>query len=303
MRHSRSAEFTRALESFRPGTTGQRRWVDDAPDPNDPAALVRRAEVLRAAWRPEISDRIAYLEQRCSGKRVLDIGCVAHDVARMKSPLWLHGRLAAVASECLGVDVLAEGVEAMCRLGFDGVAHDLGTGLGPIAERAPFDVVVAGELIEHVESVDMLFRTARDALVPGGELILTTPNPYAPDRVRAHQLGLVYENVDHILFAFPSGIAELAERHGLVLSEAAVTRRQRPTGVVARLKAVRRRLRGRQWAAVGYTTWGERRIRRVSFGPVGGVLRGMWRPGQRLTGETFVYVITQPEASGASTDA
>ena len=84
-----------------------------------------------------------------------------------------------------------------------------------MAATGPFDVIVAGELIEHVGSIDMLFEVARDLLSPTGEMILTTPNPWAPARVAAGQRGEVWENADHILFAFPSGVAELAERHGL----------------------------------------------------------------------------------------
>ena len=278
-----------------------RRWADAADDPNDPTVVMRRAGTLRAAWRPPISDRIAYLEARCREKRVLDIGCVAHDVARMGSPDWLHRRLAVVAARCVGVDVVSEGVEEMRRLGFEAVLHDLRAGLGPLSDFAPFDVIVAGELIEHVESIDMLFVAAAEALATDGQLIVTSPNPYAPHRVRAAQLGIAWENVDHILYAFPSGIAELAERHGLVLTEAAVTDERRPLRIKAVPKAVLRCLRGSAWTTVGFSTVGKDRVRRVSWGRVASVGRGMWWPNRRFLGETFIYVIRRPRSeSGAS---
>jgi hypothetical protein len=141
MRHSRSKLFQDALASFVPGTPGPKRCTDVAADPNHPAALVRRAEVLRQAWRPPIGDRLEFVANRCAGKHVLDIGCVAHDVARMSSQQWLHGRVAAVAASCVGVDVLDEGVEHMRAIGFDAMSHDLREGLGPLAERDPFDVI------------------------------------------------------------------------------------------------------------------------------------------------------------------
>ena len=278
------------------------RWSDIAGDPNDPSALVARADVLRAAWREPVRDRLAFLESRCRSKRVLDIGCVAHDAARMRAPGWLHSRLAAVAAECLGVDVLEDGVRTMRSMGFHAVVHDLATGLGPIEAHAPFDVIVAGELIEHVVALDMLFRTAVHTLASDGELIITTPNPYAPHRVRAAQLGIVWENADHVLYAFPSGIAELCERHGLVLAEAMVTvessSRQRG-GLVDR---VQRKVRGTQWAAVGIASLGRRRIRRVDFGRVGRAVHGLWRPRRRFVGETFIYVVrrsSRPADGGA----
>ncbi|MEO7572241.1 MAG: methyltransferase domain-containing protein [Acidimicrobiales bacterium] len=289
VRHSRSAEFDEVL-----GVVTSReapRWTDLTSDPNHAAALASRADVLRRAWRPPIRDRVRFLEERCRARRVLDVGCVAHDVARMDRPQWLHGRLAAVAERCIGVDVLAAGVNEMQKRGYHVVLHDLRSGLGPLAAEAPFDVIIAGELIEHVESMDMLFRLAAEALTPEGRLILTTPNPYAPHRVRAGQLGLVWENVDHILYAFPSGVAELAERHGLFLAEAAVTDDRRRLRPKERVKALRRWLRGSQWVTVGFATAGIPRVQRVGYGPKAGALHGLWRPRRRFLGETFVYGI------------
>jgi 2-polyprenyl-3-methyl-5-hydroxy-6-metoxy-1,4-benzoquinol methylase len=293
MRHSRAQAFQEALvQRVPPGTV---RWTDVADDPNDPAALAHRAARLRAAWRGPIADRIAFLEERCRHRRVLDIGCVAHDVARMDSPEWLHGRLARVASHCVGVDVLEDGVREMQARGFTVLAHDLATGLGPVAEYAPFDVIVAGELIEHVEHIGVLFELARTALRTDGQLVVTTPNPYAPHRVRAAQLGVVWENVDHILYAFPSGVAELAERYGLMLAEAAtVDNRIAVRGLKARLRTWKRRALGRQWRNVGFASLGPPRS--VSVGP-DQLQRNVWRVlgrRRRFLGETFVYVIRHP---------
>lgn len=289
MRHSRSKSFDAALAAPSADRAGARHWTDDASDPNDPRALVRRAEVLRAAWRPAVADRGGFIVERCTGKSVLDIGCVAHDVARMSSPWWMHGRIAGVASACVGVDVLVEGVEQMRHLGFDAVVHDLRDGLGPLAERGPFDVIVAGELIEHVEAIDMLFATAALVLAPSGEMIITTPNPYSTDRVRAGQRGLVWENVDHILYAFPSGIAELCERHGLRLAEAATTSDGSSSDAAEWLRRARRWLRGQQWVNVGVRSQGARGVARTG-GPWPSVASRFGRR-SRFVGETFVYVV------------
>ena len=298
MRHSRARAYDEALAA----TTGAaapnvaRRWSDVADDPNDPRALARRARTLREAWREPVADRSAFIVERCRGRRVLDIGCVAHDVERMASPDWLHGQVAAAAETCLGVDVLPDGVDAMRRAGFDAVTHDLTDGPGPVAERGPFDVIVAGELIEHVPSMDMLFTTARDLLSEAGELIITTPNPWAPHRVAAGQRGDCWENADHILFAFPSGVAELAERHGLVLAEATTTTAERqPRGPRAMVRRVRRRLRGTGWVRVGFATRGPEQVVRVSGWPVQPPAAGA--RGALFVGETSIYVVRRPDAA------
>lgn len=293
MKHSRSQEFERALADRHHDA---KRWTDLADDPNHPDALAFRAKTLRAAWREEIPDRSEFIVARARARRVLDIGCVAHDIERMKSSSWLHGRVASVADTCVGVDILEDGVAHMRRLGFDAICHDLTQGPGPIVDRGPFDVIVAGELIEHVPATDMLFRTARDLLAPGGELIVTTPNPWAPHRVRAGQRGDCWENTDHILFAFPSGMAELAERHGLVLAEAATTAPPRllPSGLRHAMRATRHRVRGTRWTRTGFATVGEERSLAVP-----GRKRLPWTRGShdRFIGETFVYVVRKPEDS------
>ena len=296
IRHSRQAQFVDALT----GPDDQaRRWSELASDPNAPPALVHRARVLQAAWRPSIADRIAFIEDRCRGRKVLDVGCVAHDVERMSAPTWLHGRIAAAADQCLGVDVLPSGVEEMRRRGFEVVLHDLTTGLGPISDSAPFDVIVAGELIEHVEALDMLFALADEALGDTGQLIITTPNPYAPERVRAGQLGIVWENVDHVVYAFPSGIAELCERHGLRLSEAATTE-DRPQGRIVDLRALARLVRGTGWVTAGYATNGALRHVRADLGPLLRGGRRRWFRHRRFIGETFVYVVVKAPPTGGS---
>jgi len=288
LRHSRHRRFAEALNG---PVRSVRHWSELSSDPNAPTVLAHRARMLQAAWRPPIADRIAFIEERCRNRKVLDVGCVAHDVERMSAPSWLHGRIAAVAGHCVGVDVLDAGVQEMRRRGYDVVLHDLRTGLGPIAGEGPFDVIVAGELIEHVEALDMLFTVAAQALGDTGQLIITTPNPYAPDRVRAGQLGIVWENVDHIVYAFPSGIAELCERHGLRLAEAAVTADHRPGGtLVPRLRTLLRLLRGQGWVAAGYATNGA--LRHVRADPP--LLRRCrrWFLGRRpFVGETFVYIV------------
>lgn len=306
MRHSRSQAFADALPAARSGESGNH-WSSVADDPNDPHALAMRASVLRQAWIPEIPNRVGFLLERCKDKRVLDIGCVAHDLARMDAANWLHGQIAGVAASCLGVDIHGEGVSEMRRRGFQAIEHDLAQGLGPLDLEKPFDVIVAGELIEHVESMGMLFDAAAALLVDGGELIITTPNPWAPHRVRAAQLGIVWENTDHILFAFPSGIAELASRHGLRLAEATSTVLERNdyAGVRDRIKALRRRVRGRHWETVGYASLGDARVARVgalfSGAWIVAKLRQLQRPRRRFLGESFVYVV-RPAQTGAQNE-
>jgi len=299
MRHSRAAAFDTAIDRSATGDPA-RHWSALAPDPNAVDVIVHRARRLAAAWADPVPDRIAFLEARCRGRRVLDIGCVAHSTERMRDASWLHGRLARVAGTCLGVDVLPEAVELMNRSGYEVVLHDITTGAGPLEDRGPFDVIVAGELIEHIPSVDALFRLAAALLAPDGIMVLTTPNPYAPHRVRAGQRGVVWENVDHIVYAFPSGVAELCDRNGLVLGEARVTEERSDLTVRSVLRSSKRWIRGAGWRNVGVGTAGEFRQASVEPGELGRALRSMLPTRRRFVGESFIYVVRRADALSAA---
>lgn len=158
-----------------------------------------------------------------------------------------------------------------------------------------FDVIVAGEFIEHIEQLDVLFRLAERVLAPEGQMIVTTPNPYAPHRVRAARRGVVWENVDHVIYAFPSGMAELSERHDLQLLEAATVSGATRSAPRDWIGAVKRRLQGTQWTQLGFTSLGYRKVARVDRGIVDHALSRLRRPRPMFTGETFLYVVGRPE--------
>ncbi len=170
--------------------------------------------------------------------------------------------------------------------GFEAIVHDLGGGLGPLADRGPFDVIVAGELIEHLDDQGMLFRVAREALAPGGRMILTTPNPYAPMRQWAGSRGVVWENADHVVLAFPSGIAALAQRHGLRLLEAmTVVPGRHAASLGERARRIKRRVTGARFRVIGLST---------AAGDVRPTFLGDSTSGRSrlmFSGETFIYVV------------
>ncbi len=100
--------------------------------------------------------------------RILDLGC---------GNGYVTAQLAARGHEVIGVDVAVDGIAearaAHPSLRFevasvyeDGLADDLG---------GPFDCVVSLEVLEHLFFPAKLFETARNALKPGGYLVLSTP--------------------------------------------------------------------------------------------------------------------------------
>ncbi len=108
-----------------------------------------------------------------NSKNVLDIGCVRHNEQKRKSGN-LHDRLTDhVEGNVIGIDINEEEIKKMRENGYDvrvGDAEELDF-------NQSFDVVVAGEVIEHLHNPGRFLQRSSSVLVNGGRLVLSTPNP------------------------------------------------------------------------------------------------------------------------------
>jgi 2-polyprenyl-3-methyl-5-hydroxy-6-metoxy-1,4-benzoquinol methylase len=215
-------------------------WRALSDNPNDPAAIANRDGVLQAAFTIERRSRGDYLVDCCRGQRVLNIGCANHNFAPIPGKTLLHGRLAEVAAEIVGVDFEPAAVKAMNKAGYDVIEADISGDVGEVLARGRFDVVVAGELIEHLDTPLSLFRFASQMLHPDGILVLTTPNPFSPIRARRGARRQTWENVDHVAYYPPTAVAELAERAGMRLTTATTVGGPPSRGMLRR--TIKRRL-------------------------------------------------------------
>jgi SAM-dependent methyltransferase len=100
------------------------------------------------------------------GRRVLDLGCRYGALARA----YLEG------NEVVGVDVDRDALERAAGLGIETHWADVDDGL-PFPD-GDFDVVVAGELLEHVRDPALVAAESRRVLRPGGRLVGSVPNAY-----------------------------------------------------------------------------------------------------------------------------
>lgn len=112
-----------------------------------------------------------HIRSRVTDKKVLDLGCVDHD-AEARHREWMHGYIEAHADEVLGVDILEEEVRSLQREGYNvqyGDAQDLDL-------DDEFEVIVLGDLIEHLTNFDGLFHSIDAHLEKEGRVVITTPN-------------------------------------------------------------------------------------------------------------------------------
>jgi SAM-dependent methyltransferase len=136
----------------------ERRWTDVVHD----RPLDQREEIAIKLAAPLLGSR---------GGRLLDAGC--GDGRFMSAIDAAHG-LRARDWELHGVDYSTAALDHAAKLPYSFRQCNLETGV-PYAD-AEFDLVYAGEVIEHIYNPDLLLSEAHRVLRAGGHLILTTPN-------------------------------------------------------------------------------------------------------------------------------
>jgi 2-polyprenyl-3-methyl-5-hydroxy-6-metoxy-1,4-benzoquinol methylase len=165
-------------------------------------------------------DRDGWLVARCRGKRVLHLGCVGftdcpsqEKIANARQSL--HQQLTEV-SDCVGIDLDRITVENLQRMG---IFHNLRVGnverLQELeGELAPFDLVVAADIIEHLSNPGMMLDGVKKFLKPDGQLIVSTPNAMGLLAHLRHCVGRFREGSQHVLCFNALTLAQLLERHG-----------------------------------------------------------------------------------------
>jgi 2-polyprenyl-3-methyl-5-hydroxy-6-metoxy-1,4-benzoquinol methylase len=193
----------------------QSRWHHFSNDPNAPEVLAARRDALKSARADMVEDRITYLCNLVRGRRILDVGVVEHLLDASSSERWLHGKLCEVAEKCVGVDVLTKELEQLRLRGYDVRNVDLAH--GPLDET--FDIIVMGEIIEHIDQPGSLLRNAAMMLEEGGVLVLTTPNPWYVNVIIKNLLDTTpfTDSVDHVSWYDASTLYEIGQRCGLQL--------------------------------------------------------------------------------------
>jgi 2-polyprenyl-3-methyl-5-hydroxy-6-metoxy-1,4-benzoquinol methylase len=177
-------------------------------------------------WSGAQDRRFPVLASELRHRSVLDLGAATG----WWRPDWMHRAIASVASDCIGVDLDAEAVEqANERLASPILVGDAEV----IRLGRTFDVVFAGELIEHLTCPAALAATAHAHLEPGGRFILTTPNAFAMSnfvyrygrRIRTHH--------EHTLWFCEDTLRHFLERSGFEVERIAFLRHETP-GVLRR---------------------------------------------------------------------
>lgn len=138
-------------------------------------------ETLEKIKVPAPVDRLDYIAARCANKLVLDVGCYDETaLVKRDTEHWLHGRIAAGAKFVVGVDNSSKIPLEGLRTGENSMIYR-GDGVHvneALSRHHNYEIIVAGEFIEHIENPLEFFREIKNSF-PGCELLISTPNGVA----------------------------------------------------------------------------------------------------------------------------
>ncbi|MGE0315635.1 MAG: methyltransferase domain-containing protein [Lautropia sp.] len=165
-------------------------------------------------------DRIRHIASRCADKVVLDLGAMDETAfaAKRGRGTWLHEEIARGAARVQGIDsspaVPESGTVTAPNARIDRVAFDaLDDFLAANALRP--EVVVAGELIEHLDNALGFFATLRSiAPLRGATLLVSTPNATAIHNTLVGLVGRESTHVDHLAIHSYKTLNTLLRRSG-----------------------------------------------------------------------------------------
>ena len=157
------------------------------------------------------------LLELCRDRYVVHVGFVDERLLerRMVEGGWLHERIAGVSSRLVGLDIAEDGVSWARGKGYEAYAVDVQS---PEAVEAlglePADVVLAGEVIEHLDAPGPFLRAMLPLARPDGLLVVTTPNAYRVLNFVVPASGAELIHQDHTAWHSPLTLRNLLERAG-----------------------------------------------------------------------------------------
>jgi trans-aconitate methyltransferase len=145
-------------------------------------------------------DRLLYISKFCKNKKVLDIGCYDETAIKLKenNGYWLHKLISSEAKKVIGIDS-SDLIKSEIKTGPRSkiIKKDLFDLDESFAKANKIDVIIAGELIEHIPNVSRFLQLMKK-LYPKKMLILTTPNATSLSNILLALFNRESSHKDHI---------------------------------------------------------------------------------------------------------
>lgn len=175
---------------------------------------------------PKLVQRLEFIKRVSAGKSVLHLGCTnwPYTLDAMDGGTLLHKDLAEVSRELYGFDFDQEGIDVLRSKGFDNLFRADLEKLEEVSLDKQFDVIIAGEMIEHLNNPGRFLEGIKRFMSSETRLVLTTINAYGGMRFFIYGLrgqGGTLEPVhpDHVAYYSYSTLKLLIERHRFHVGE------------------------------------------------------------------------------------
>ncbi len=166
---------------------------------------------------PVVEDRQAFLSALCRGKSVIHVGFgdAGAREATESEGRWVHDAIARNASRVIGLDVDSDSVEMARAQGWEAYQADC---TDPEAIRLlglpEADLIILGEVIEHVGNPGGLLSAMRVSAGPATQLVVTTPNALRIATVVNVAARQETSHPDHVAIWTMPLLAQLVARNG-----------------------------------------------------------------------------------------
>ncbi len=163
-----------------------------------------------------IKNRLPLIKKLVENKTVLDIGSVQHVSSFESNPNFLFKFLTKHAKKVVGIDKVEEEVKKLREKGYNILVGDAES----MKLNQKFDVIMAGNVIEHLSNPGIFLRNMKNHLKDDGKIIITTDNEGGfPSSFHTLCLGYIPENPDHTMVFNYSCLRELTTRESLIIKK------------------------------------------------------------------------------------
>jgi len=146
-------------------------------------------------------------------------GTVEEKVRAMREERVIHAVLRKHVKKIVGIDYDTQSVKVLQRLGFSEIIYGDVTKLEELDIYEKFDVIVCGDLIEHLSNPGDMLEGIKRFMARESEVIITTPNAFGILHFLRYLAGRYREGSDHVLSFHVYTLANLLKRHGYIIAE------------------------------------------------------------------------------------
>lgn len=170
--------------------------------------------------------RLDVIRSFCKDKSVLHLGCTNYPYTEeaINNDMLLHFELSKITTRLCGLDADKTGLDILRKHGTDDLYEADLEKLDAVPLNETFDVIIAGEMIEHLNNPGLFLEGIKRFMTKDTSLVLTTINAYCAMRYAIYFLrGKKGANEpvhpDHVAYYSYKTLKLIIERHGLSMDE------------------------------------------------------------------------------------